>query len=270
MFSKISRYRSLPNVVTVDAKGRALASKSLRLLPEAPGTFLHTVEEADRLDHVAYKYYEQPRNWWHIVDANPAFLSPLALLGSGPLATVQIPLTWVGTAPTWSDLLRVLQQTVGVEVAVMGTPEEPYATTEIMQGHLAFDIAPALATELDASTRAQEITPTLAAALLAKGVTFSAEVRLEKPDAATWRSTDLPTRQVYTFRLFEDDDLLNVYESKTCYDWVVTVTYNNVTVSTKDILDLLEDQDFSAGPPVESGRVGKSIVIPPRVVLQGR
>lgn len=79
MFSRISRYRKLADVVTTDAKGRKLASKSLRLPPEVSGTFLHTVEEVDRLDHLAYKYYKQPRKWWRICDANPEFMSPQAL-----------------------------------------------------------------------------------------------------------------------------------------------------------------------------------------------
>ena len=37
----------------------------------------------DRLDQLAYKYYGQPLQWWHICDANPDFLSPLAPLGRG-------------------------------------------------------------------------------------------------------------------------------------------------------------------------------------------
>ena len=55
MFSKLSRYRKLADVVTTDAKGRHLKSKSLRLLPEVSGTFLHTLQDVDRLDHLAYK-----------------------------------------------------------------------------------------------------------------------------------------------------------------------------------------------------------------------
>ena len=87
MFSRISRYRTLPDIVTTDADGRTLVSKTLRPLPQAPGTFRHTVEEADRLDHLAYKYYQEPRKWWRISDANPEFLSPQALLGKEPIVT---------------------------------------------------------------------------------------------------------------------------------------------------------------------------------------
>ncbi len=83
MFSRISRYRTFPDIVTTDAEGRTLVSKTLRPASQAPGTFRHTVEEADRLDHLAYKYYQQPRKWWRISDANPEFLSPLGFAGEG-------------------------------------------------------------------------------------------------------------------------------------------------------------------------------------------
>ena len=116
MFSKISRYRKLPDVVTTDVKGRSLESKSLRLLPEVSGTFLHTVEEVDRLDHLAYKYYKQPRKWWRICDANPEFMSPRALLGKEPIVTYRFDLTWDDEAgsPPWANLRSQLIEKVGV------------------------------------------------------------------------------------------------------------------------------------------------------------
>lgn len=116
MFSKISRYRKLPDVVTADAQGRRLESKSLRLLPEVTGIFLHTVEEVNRLDSLAYQYYKQPRKWWRICDANPSFPLPQALLGKEPIVTTQFPLTFAGgSQPPWAELLKQLQQKQGVE-----------------------------------------------------------------------------------------------------------------------------------------------------------
>lgn len=117
MFSKNSRYRKLTDIVTTDPKGRNSESKSLRLLPEVSGTFLHTVEEVDRLDHVAYKYYKQPRKWWRICDANPEFMSPQALLGKEPIVTYRFPLTFDDeeSQPPWAELLRQLPEVVGVE-----------------------------------------------------------------------------------------------------------------------------------------------------------
>ena len=72
MFSRISRYQALPDTVTTDSQGRTVPSKAVRLLPQVLGTFRHTVEEVDRLDHLAFKYYQQPQKWWRIVDANRA------------------------------------------------------------------------------------------------------------------------------------------------------------------------------------------------------
>lgn len=117
MFSKISRYRKQPDIVTIDNKDRVLASRDLRLLPEVSGTFFHTVEEVDRLDHLAYKYYKQPRKWWRICDANPEFMSPQVLLGKEPIVTDRFPLTFHGngTQPPWADLLMNLSETLGVE-----------------------------------------------------------------------------------------------------------------------------------------------------------
>jgi hypothetical protein len=117
MFSRISRYRKLPDIVTIDSQGRTLPSKALRLLPEVSGTFHHTIEDIDRLDHLAYKYYQQPRKWWRIVDANPEFMSPQALLGKESIITDRFPLTFDGEGmqPPWSILVQYLTERLGVE-----------------------------------------------------------------------------------------------------------------------------------------------------------
>lgn len=133
MFSRISRYRALPDIVTTDAEGRMLVSKTLRPLPEAPGTFRHTVENVDRLDHLAYKYYRQPTKWWRLSDANPEFLSPQALLGKDPIVTARFPLDFEGAQPPWADLVRHLTQHVGVE-QVKVVEEIDYPLEERMIG----------------------------------------------------------------------------------------------------------------------------------------
>lgn len=117
MFSKISRYRKLPDIVAIDAKGRELKSKDVRLSPEVTGTFLHTVEEVDRLDHLSFKFYKQPRKWWRICDANPEFMSPQALLGKEPMVTHRFPLTYSGSEaqPPWANLMKQLSEMTGVE-----------------------------------------------------------------------------------------------------------------------------------------------------------
>ena len=115
MFARISRYHKLPDGVTTDSTGRTLVSKTLRLLPPVSGTFRHTVEDADRLDHLAYKYYQQPQKWWRLSDANPEFLSPQALLGKEPIVTDRFPVTFDGAQPPWAALVGLLTRQIGVE-----------------------------------------------------------------------------------------------------------------------------------------------------------
>lgn len=116
MFSKISRYYKVPDVAVPDAQGRVFASKDLRLLPAVTGTFQHVVKAGDRLDHLSHKYYSQPLQWWHICDANPEFLSPLALLGDEVIVRTRFPVmvTSDGTPP-WEALFRELYDLLGVE-----------------------------------------------------------------------------------------------------------------------------------------------------------
>ena len=114
MYSKISRYRKLSSVAALDAQGRTLAATDLRLLPAVTGTFRHTVESGNRLDQLAYTYYSQPLQWWNICDANPQFLSPLALLGQDAIVTTSFPVTVSGTPP-WAALFPSVRGLLGVE-----------------------------------------------------------------------------------------------------------------------------------------------------------
>ena len=125
MFSKTSRYKKLEDVVVADSDGKLSASKALRLTPDVTGKFLHTVEESDRLDHLAYKYYKQPQKWWRICAANPDYPFPPALLGKDVMAVEQFPIM-IGneeSEPLWSDVLADLNGLVGVEYAQLAKEE---------------------------------------------------------------------------------------------------------------------------------------------------
>lgn len=115
MFSKTSRYRAVPNITVPDSQGRVLPAKDIRLLPTVTGTFQHLVSQGDRLDQLAYTYYGQPLDWWHISDANPGILSPLALIGDEPVTTTRLPVTVASGTPSWAGLLRGLRTLTGVE-----------------------------------------------------------------------------------------------------------------------------------------------------------
>jgi phage tail protein X len=117
MFTKISRYSAVPGITVPDSQGRVLPAKDIRLLPAVTGTFQHLVSQGDRLDQLAYTYYGQPLDWWHISDANPGILSPLALLGDEPVTTIVLPVTPASGTPSSAGLLRGLGALAGVEQA---------------------------------------------------------------------------------------------------------------------------------------------------------
>jgi nucleoid-associated protein YgaU len=77
MFFKGSRYKEIPDFRIAHKNGETIQTKSVRLIPDTPGIFKHTVKESDRLDLLAFKYYGDPKKWWLICDANPEFSCPL-------------------------------------------------------------------------------------------------------------------------------------------------------------------------------------------------
>jgi hypothetical protein len=81
---------------------------------------------------LAYKYYNQPRKWWRICDANPQFLSPWALVGQEVIVTLRLALTVPGNgSPPWADLFLKLQALPGVEeVSIEEDVTQVYEQTE--------------------------------------------------------------------------------------------------------------------------------------------
>ena len=116
MFAKNSRYRKTLNVIRLDAQGRELSSKDMRVPRVTPGNFIHIINGADRLDHLAHKYYKKANKWWRICDANPQELSPLALLGHESVVTDRFPITLEhdNDPGPWPELRRVMHEMVGV------------------------------------------------------------------------------------------------------------------------------------------------------------
>lgn len=70
MFARGSRYEAVPDAVHVDAAGREIAYRRLRLLPTPRGVQAHLVMEGDRLDLLAFRYLGDPELFWRIADAN--------------------------------------------------------------------------------------------------------------------------------------------------------------------------------------------------------
>jgi len=126
-YGRDSRYRRTPTVTRVDHTGRVLPVDDTRPRPPTGGSFTHTVDGNDRLDHLGQRYYGKPHKWWAIADANPEFISPLALLGLDPLTALRVTLRDAGPAP-WR-VLATLRGLVGVEDAAYDTTTTPATVT---------------------------------------------------------------------------------------------------------------------------------------------
>lgn len=114
MFFKGSRYKDLPEISATDAEGQTAGSKTLRWIPDTPSTFLHTVNQTDRLDLLAYKYYGNPKKWWLICDANPDFALPTDLLDRNPIMQEIFDLEPPEGDNEWPILIRALKALRGM------------------------------------------------------------------------------------------------------------------------------------------------------------
>ena len=78
MFFRGSRYESVPDAIHIDARGREIPYKRLRILPSPRVQHAHVVSQEDRLDRIAFQYYGDPEQFWRIADASQA-LQPESL-----------------------------------------------------------------------------------------------------------------------------------------------------------------------------------------------
>lgn len=72
MFFRGSRYEAVPNTELTTADGRMIRYKRLRFIPETRGVLPYLVSQSDRLDLIAYKFYQDPEQFWRVCDANLA------------------------------------------------------------------------------------------------------------------------------------------------------------------------------------------------------
>lgn len=97
-----------------NAKGKIARSEMLRWIPDTPGTFLHTVNQIDRLDLLAYKYYGNPKKWWLICDANPDSALPTDMLNGHPIRQEIFNLEFPSGESKWPILIRTLKELKGM------------------------------------------------------------------------------------------------------------------------------------------------------------
>jgi hypothetical protein len=70
MIDRSSRYKQTATYLAVDAQDEPLKVLELREIPEVEAVFAYTPGPGQRLDHLAQRYYRDPRKFWHICDAS--------------------------------------------------------------------------------------------------------------------------------------------------------------------------------------------------------
>lgn len=71
MFTRGSRYADVEDAkITVGTE--VIHYKRIRFIPETKAYVKHTVKDGERLDHIAFQYYQDSERFWRICDANRA------------------------------------------------------------------------------------------------------------------------------------------------------------------------------------------------------
>jgi predicted RNA binding protein with dsRBD fold (UPF0201 family) len=254
MFSKGSRYGRLPDVITKDASGSLIPSKSLRLNAKTDGKILHTIEDGDRLDHLAYTYYKQPGKWWRICDANPGFMFPQRMIGKDSMETIRL---WLELKDKRKDNLYELVQDLKdlsglddlkIEIEARYSAESPY-----------------------------EITKQVLDILGAKGLTDEViqELGNIKDEIFIGRERFVTRlREILSAEQFEDSAEAIIKRSKKSVngeaitlqmeqiEYILTLTYNQVSTTSIEIKKTIAALGFEVIREETVGRIGKNINIP--------
>ena len=269
MFLKNSRYYKLENIAKADDKGRVFESKKLRLLPAAVGEYQHIVEDTDRLDNLAQKYYKKPAQWWRICDANPEYYSPRSLLGKQPTKITQFDVQWIGLQAPWFELRSGLNKELGVERVLFGSEEQLYPEEDVFELGFLFSMNSSLLLDIDQSIYIQLLTPALHATFLAAGFEINQDIHFTKVESNFWQLVDQTTKLIFSIRLQEG--VLNIYESRIRFTWSLTVDYNAKNIIADEIYQKVEtllSPGFTVLSTAVIGRTGKPIIVPP--ITQGK
>ena len=70
MIFKGSRYEKVGTYQVTVAGGRVVTALKPRFIPSTPAGYRHTFTAGERLDLLAYTFYNNPERFWLIADAN--------------------------------------------------------------------------------------------------------------------------------------------------------------------------------------------------------
>ena len=82
MIDKKSRYRKTPIVEAPRPGGGQVRLLELREVPATTGALEVIAASGERLDHLAHRYYRDPRRFWRICDASEE-LDPFDVVAAG-------------------------------------------------------------------------------------------------------------------------------------------------------------------------------------------
>jgi hypothetical protein len=262
MFSKNSRYRNLPESSPVNAQGERLRGKELRLTPPTPGRFLHTVHEGDRLDLLAFKYYDDPSRWWQISDANSELSFPADLLDRRPVVEELLALSATGFAER-VNLLRIAlsafgdvrrEETSSFDETVVRNPEFLEATLTVV-----YDPSPVIRRQI-----IDEINDTGVGVYPLRLLrTFAWDQADKTAEAFTFEA---PSAKLEWRRMIEElaarSGVLELQSLITAT--TVRIVYHSGMLARQEILNLIAMHGFGALPESATlSRIGAQIVIPP-------
>ena len=246
MFAKNSRYARLPESSPVNAQGERLRGKNLRRIAFSAGTFLHTVQNRDRLDLLAMKYYSEPTKWWQICDANPEFEFPLDMLNRGPIREEIFGLVDGAAEERFNTLIQA--------VSGLGSVRNPNMEASVAS-MVVLNTTPALRAQVISQLAARGLNFLRSFAWvdgMNNGELFYFEDRAAKMN---WR--------LLLKALIDTPGVLQV-ESQS-ESGVLLVVYNSAAVERGAILARIATQGYVLDPVLSDSveRVGKGIVIPP-------
>lgn len=246
MFTKSSRYVRLPESNPVDAQGDRLRGKNMRRIPLSTGTFLHTVQNRDRLDLLAMKYYGEPTKWWQICDANPQFEFPLDLLERMPVCEEVFSLVDGDADARFNALVAALSG--------LGAVRQPLMEASV-SSLVVLSNPPVPRSQVLATIAAHGLRFLRSFAWtdgMNNGEQFFFEDRAAK---LNW--------MLLLERLEETTGVLQLESNAEA--GLVDVLYNSAVVGRDAVLNRIAMQGFALDPALSDSvqRIGKAIVIPP-------
>jgi hypothetical protein len=74
VFDPLSRYANLPTYARIDHRGRLVMVVPVPAPPNDQLLGIHVLREGERVDHLAFRYLENPAGFWRISEMNGVML----------------------------------------------------------------------------------------------------------------------------------------------------------------------------------------------------